>query len=48
MNQVNGREECQFPAIAVLEKVDPLKSPICFHWVYPVAGLIFFKISIKL
>jgi len=35
-----------FPAMAILEKVDPLKSPICFQWIFPMAGIIFFLVSL--
>ena len=36
-----------FPAMAILEKVDPLKSPIWFQWVSPIAGIIFFLLSLQ-
>ncbi len=37
-----------FPAMAILEKSDPLKSPIWFQWISPIAGLIFFLISLEI
>ena len=35
-----------FPAIAILEKPDPLKSSLWFQWISPMAGVMFFIISI--
>ena len=35
-----------FPAMAILEKPDPLKSPLWFQWISPIAGIIFFLISL--
>jgi ABC-2 type transport system permease protein len=37
-----------FPAMAILEKSDSLKSPIWFQWISPMAGVIFFLISLKI
>lgn len=35
-----------FPILAILEKADPLNSPVWFQWVAPLSGLIFFRISL--
>lgn len=35
-----------FPAMAILEKSDPLKSPLWLQWISPMAGVIFFLISL--
>jgi ABC-2 type transport system permease protein len=35
-----------FPVIAILEKTDPLGSPVWLRWVSPAAGPIFFAASL--
>lgn len=34
-----------FPVLAVLEKADPLNSPVCFQWIAPLVGMVFFGLS---
>jgi ABC-2 type transport system permease protein len=36
-----------FPLMAIMGKADPLNSPVWFQWLSPLAGLIFFYISLK-
>ena len=36
-----------FPALAILEKSDPLNTPVWFQWISPLIGLLFLWISLK-
>jgi ABC-2 type transport system permease protein len=36
-----------FPALAILEKADPLNTPVWFQWFSPLIGLLFLWISLK-
>jgi ABC-2 type transport system permease protein len=36
-----------FPALAIMEKSDPLNTPVWFQWTSPLIGLIFLWVSLK-
>jgi ABC-2 type transport system permease protein len=35
-----------FPVLALLDKADPLGSPVWFHWLSPLVGILFFGVSL--
>jgi len=36
-----------FPAMGLIDRVDPLGAPSWVHWLSPVMGVVFFLVSIK-